>query len=184
MEEILGAEAARSLWGNAAPGNGSGSLDGGGFSASKLDRVLSALEEQYGAAAGRGLAQRIGRGCFRYGLREYGDALGVTSTSFRLLPFPSKLKAFAAALAGMFNDISDECVQVEEGEGKLLWRMQGCPFCEGGQAEEAMCLLPVGLAEEALYWLSGGKMFRVEEIACVARGDPACVVQVDETPLS
>ncbi len=147
-------------------------------------QTLNALEQAYGAQAGRGLAQRIGRACFQYGLREYGDALGITSTSFRLLPFPTKLNTFATALAKLFQSATGHEARFEERDGKLLWHMEHCPFCEDRRAESPVCLLPVGLAEESLYWLSGGKMFSVEEVACIARGDPACVLQVDETPLS
>ncbi len=187
MEEILGAEGVRSLLdcaGLLADGDAGAEFhEAGSFSPAKLGRVLFALEEQCGGPAGRGLAQRIGRACFQYGLREYGHELGVTSTAFRLLPFPTKLKTFAGKLAEMFNGISGDCIQVVEASGKLQWRMERCPFCEGQHAEHGICALPAGFAEEALYWLSGGKMFSVEEIACIARGDPACVLQVDETPL-
>ena len=189
MEEILGREGMRSLLECAGLEAGSGDATGGEFnerelfSASRLGRALVALEEQCGGPAGRGLAQRIGRACFQHGLREYGDALGVTSMSFRLLPFPTKLKTFAGKLAEMFTIMSGDHIEVVQADGKLQWRMAPCPFCGGQRAEQAICSLPAGLAEEALYWLSGGKMFNVEEVACIARGDPACIVQVDETPL-
>lgn len=191
MEEILGADGLRSLVEAALPGEridgdrtGCEFTEDGRFSISRLGQLFSALEQQYGEDAGRGTAQRIGRACFPYGLREYGDELGVTTTSFRLLPFPTKLQAFAGALVEMFTRMSDHGVRVEERDGKLSWHMEPCPFCQGRHAEHSLCLLPVGLAEEALYWLSGGKMFRVEEVACIARGDAACIVQADETPLS
>jgi len=38
--------------------------------------------------------------------------------------------------------------------------------------------------QEALYWLSGGKVFNVEETACIAKGDPACTIVIDRIPLS
>ncbi len=147
-------------------------------------QTLDALEQVYGAQAGRGLAQRIGRACLPYGVREYGEALGITSTSFRLLPFPTKLNTFAAALAKLFKSTTGDEPRFEERDGKLLWHMEHCPFCGERRAESPICLLPVGLAEESLYWLSGGKMFIAEEVACIARGDRACILQVDETPLS
>ncbi len=190
IEEILGADELRSLLESAGLGAetkgksaGEEFIEGGRFSTARLHDVLAALEQKYGGPAGRGLSLRIGRACFAYGLREYGDVLGVTSTSFRLLPFPSKVKTFAASLAEMFNSFAAGCVHVEEGDGKLRWHMENCPFCRGQRAEQGICSLPAGLAEEALYWLSGGKMFNVEEIACIARGDSTCVVQVDEMPL-
>ncbi len=190
MEEILGTDELHSLLESAGldtdiNGNSAGGefVEGERFSTAKLRDVFAALEQKYSGPGGRGLALRIGRACFAYGLSEYGDVLGLTTTSFRLLPFPSKLKTFAGSLADMFNSFAAGCVHVEEGEGKLRWHMENCPFCRGQHVEQGICSLPAGLAEEALYWLSGGKMFSVEEIACIARGDPACVVQVEETPL-
>jgi predicted hydrocarbon binding protein len=40
------------------------------------------------------------------------------------------------------------------------------------------------LAQESLYWLSGGKIFHVEETACIAQGDPRCTLKIDLVPLS
>ena len=201
MEEVLGGEGLRSILQAAQVldgGMGTGDVDGashpdsmgaefvenGRFSSARLNSVFRALEQQYGLQAGRGLAVRLGRACFQYGLREFGESLGLTATSFRLLPFPVKLNKFAGALAGLFAGSAGQPVHVEKQAGKLLWRMAPCPFCGEGASQDASCLLPVGLAEESLYWLSGGKIFSVEEIACIARGDPACTLQVDETPLS
>ena len=187
MEEILGAEGLRSLLECAGlvPGETTGAefMEDGQFASSKLERALAALEQLYGGPGGRGVSLRIGRACFGYGLREYGDALGVTSTSFRLLPFPKKVRTFASALREMFDSMSNGCVRVEEEDGKVRWIMEKCPFCHGQHADQGICTLPAGLAEEALYWLSGGKMFQVQEAACMAQGDPACILQVDETPL-
>ncbi len=204
MEEVLGGDGVRSvLTAAGVPVVGVGNLvqrpaavDGSAagarpteteschFPPSELSHILATLEQLYGVPAGRGLALRIGRASFQYGLRELGGTLGLTATSFRLLPLPVKLKAFAAALAGLFNAPGDERVRFARQDGKLLWHIQRCPLCSGRHADGQVCQFSVGLAEESLYWLSGGKMFSVEETACIAQGAPACIVQVDETPLS
>jgi predicted hydrocarbon binding protein len=44
--------------------------------------------------------------------------------------------------------------------------------------------MAVGLLQESLYWLSGGKIFNVEETHCIARGDKACTIVIDRTPIS
>jgi predicted hydrocarbon binding protein len=41
----------------------------------------------------------------------------------------------------------------------------------------------VGILQEALYWVSSGKSFQVEEITCIAQGDPKCTIAVDKQPL-
>jgi len=147
-------------------------------------RYLEGLERLYGSQPGRGIARRIGRACFPYGLREFGDTLGLTGTSFRLLPLPAKLKTFAGALTGLLHAHTDQRVTVEEGDGKLLWHVERCTLCLKRHTSEPTCDLAVGLAEEALYWLSSGKIFQVEEIACIARGDLRCTLRIDEAPIS
>jgi predicted hydrocarbon binding protein len=83
----------------------------------------------------------------------------------------------------MQETVGQELV-MEESDGKLLWHMGGCPLCHERHTDEPACQLAVGLAEESLYWLSGGKMFQVEESTCIARGDSRCTLQVDLAPLS
>ena len=44
--------------------------------------------------------------------------------------------------------------------------------CAGSdKAYDPVCHLAVGLLQEALYWVSGGKVFNVEEKTCIAAGD-------------
>ncbi len=141
------------------------------------------LEQFYGPQGGRGTALRVGRACFQYGLREYGSMLGITEMAFRLLPFSTKLHTGAKSFADLFNNHTDQHVRLEEKDGKLFWHIERCPLCWERKATEPVCHLAVGLLQEALYWLSGGKIFNVEEIACIARGDPACTIVIDPTPL-
>jgi predicted hydrocarbon binding protein len=41
----------------------------------------------------------------------------------------------------------------------------------------------VGLLQEALYWVSGGKFYYVEEEDCIAMGDAACVIIIDKVAI-
>jgi predicted hydrocarbon binding protein len=45
-----------------------------------------------------------------------------------------------------------------------------------------VCYLAVGALQEALYWISSGKFFGVEEILCAAKGDPTCSIRVGKEP--
>ena len=145
--------------------------------------LQSMLEQEYGPRGGRGLALRIGRACFKYGLKEYGSMLGLTEMAFRLLSLPVKLHIGTKTFADLFNKQTDQIVRIEAAEGKLIWRIERCPLCWERHAGEAICHLAVGLLQESLYWLSGGKVFDVEETACIAQGDTACTIVIDQTPL-
>ena len=153
------------------------------FSFETISALQETLEQAYGSRGGRGLAQRVGRVCFKYGLREFGTDMGLAETAFRLLPMRSKLRTAGHALAGLFNQHTDQRVRFDETDGKLLWQIERCPLCWGRHADDAVCHLAVGLLQESLYWLSSGKMFRVEETQCAARGDSACVIEIHSTPL-
>jgi len=146
--------------------------------------LQSALEQKFGPRGGRGLALRAGRATFKYGIKEYGSMLGLTEMAFRLLPLSTKLHTGAKTFADLFNKHTDQKVRVEEAENKILWHIERCPLCWERQSSEPVCHLAVGLLQEALYWLSGGKVFNVEETACIARGDKACTITIDTIPLS
>ena len=154
------------------------------FPFTSVNRLIESLEQAFGPQGGRGTALRVGRACFQYGLREYGTLLGVTEPAFRLLPFPTRLHAGAQSFAGLFNNHTDQRVRVEVKEGKLFWSIERCPLCWQRRAKGPICHLAVGLLQESLYWLSGGKIFDVEEISCIAHGDPACTFIINQTPIS
>ena len=153
------------------------------FPFSMVSNLTEVLEQVYGPHGGRGLALRVGRACFNYGIRQYGKQLGLTEMAFRLLPLPTKLQSGAKAFAGLFNTCTDQQVQIEEEDGKLLWHIERCPLCWERRTQEPVCHLAVGLLQEALYWLSGGKVFHVEEKACIAAGDKTCTIVIDQTPM-
>lgn len=154
------------------------------FSFEKVSLLLGTLEQAYGPRGGRGLALRTGRASFKYGLKEYGSMLGLTEVAFRLLPLSTKLRVGARSFAELFNKHTDQRVRVEETDNTIFWHIERCPLCWERKEDEPICHLAVGLLQEALYWLSGGKVFNVEETACIARGDSNCTILVYKTPLS
>lgn len=149
-----------------------------------VSQIHQALEQQFGPRGGRGLALRAGRASFKYGLKEYGSLMGITEMAFRLLPLQTKLRVGAKSFADLFNKHTDQIVRLEETDEKIFWHIERCPLCWGRTADEPICHLAVGLLQEALYWVSGGKVFNVEEIACIAQGASACTIEIDKIPLS
>jgi len=143
-----------------------------------------ALEDFYGPHGGRGVALRVGRACFLHGLREFGPAQGFTDLAFRLLPVQTRFNSGARALAEIFNLYSDQRVRLEDKGRVLLWQIERCPLCWGRKTDAPACQMAVGLLQESLYWMSGGKFYRVEETGCIACGDSACTILIDKTPMS
>ena len=153
------------------------------FSFSTLSTLTDTLERMYGPHGGRGIALQVGRACFNNGVRQFGVQTGITEKTFRLLPLRGKVSVGAKALAELFNTFTDQKVRVEEENGKLFWHIERCPLCWERHAQNPVCHLAVGLLQEALYWLSGGKVFNVEEVTCIATGDEMCTIVIDQLPI-
>ncbi len=152
------------------------------FSFSELSSMQAAMENLYGSLCGQGLALRSGRAAFKYGLREFRDLLCTTDLSFRMLPLEERLKSGALFLAKVFNDHSGQHIQVHEQAGSFIWVIEHCPVCAGRHASSPTCHMVVGMLQEALYWVSGGRHFHVEETQCIAAGDQACSFLFEKKP--
>lgn len=149
-----------------------------------ISLIQSALELGYGPHGGRGLALRAGRVFFSHGLRAYGPGLGFHAAAFRFQPPELKLTSVLNTLAGFFNQHTDQKVTLEESEQAIFWRIEQCPWCWGRRGFEPLCQFAVGMVQEALYWVSGGRFYNVGEETCIAQGDPACLVVIDRAPLA
>ncbi len=188
MEDVLGREELNSILRIASLTNFIGHYPAARsdrtFPFGAISRLLETLEQAFGPQGGRGTALKVGRACFQYGLCEYGAVLGITEPAFRLLPFPTRLRAGAQSFAGLFNNHTDQRVRLEEKAGNLFWSIERCPLCWQRQTNGPACYLAVGLLQESLYWLSGGKIFGIEETTCVATGGNACTFIINQTPIS
>jgi len=153
------------------------------FSFDELGRLLQALDEMYGPRSGRGLARRAGRACFRLGIKDFGPVLGIADLAFRVLPLGLKLKVGFEVLAETFNRFTDHRVRLGEDDQYFHWMMERCGVCWGRSSEAPCCHLAVGILEEGLYWVSGGKTFYVEEVSCIATGDRTCNILISKRPL-
>lgn len=109
--------------------------------------------------------------------------LGFTDLAFRLSPLEKKLQAGAGIFADIFNQFSDQQVRVEDSAEQIIWHIDRCPVCWNRRADSPVCHLAVGIIQESLYWVSGGKVFNVEEISCTAKGDPTCSILIEKQAL-
>jgi len=153
------------------------------FSFDELGQLLQALDEMYGPRGGRGLARRAGQACFKFGVTDFGPMLGVADVIFRVLPLGMKLKVGFEILAQTLNKFTDQQVRLEEDEQYFHWVMDRCGTCWGRKSDSPCCHIAVGILEEGLYWISGGKSFYVEEVSCIAAGEPTCTILIGKRPL-
>ncbi len=149
----------------------------------EIGALMRSLDEMYGPRGGRGLALRAGRAAFKYGIKEFGPVLGIADLAFRLLPLNMKLKVGADVFAETFNKFSDQVVRITDEEERIVWQNVRCPMCWERRSEAPCCHLAIGILQEALYWVSGGKHFDVNQTTCHASGDEVCTFIIDKKPM-
>jgi predicted hydrocarbon binding protein len=153
------------------------------FSFDEFSAIEQALEDMYGPRGGKGLALRQGRAAFKYALREFGAVLGLADLAFRLLPLGMKMKVGLNAIAETFNKFTDHKVHIEEETDRFIWVIERCAVCWNRKSDVPCCYAAVGILQEGHHWVSGGKNFHIEEITCIAMGDPTCNIVIDKKPL-
>ena len=187
MEDVMGPNGVNAILNLARLQDRIGSLPPNNFDFEypfdELGRLMQALEEMYGPRSGRNLAMRVGRSCFRLGIEDLGAVLGVADLAFRVLPLKVKVKVGFEVLIQMFEKFSDLVVRLDEGEDYFHWITERCSVCWGRSCTSPCCNLTVGILEEGLYWVSGGRNFYVEETSCIARGDSTCTILIGKQPL-
>jgi hypothetical protein len=154
-----------------------------GFDFTYIAALHEALETIYGARGGRGLEQRAGRTLFSGGLRNFGALSGAGDLAFKVLPLQTKLKVGMPAIAKVFNALTDQVSKVEEYEDHYIYTLERCSMCWGRKSDKPVCHTAVGIIQEALKWVSGGREFRIEMRACIACGDEIGKLKVYKEPV-
>jgi len=188
MEEVMGTNGIKAvlnlakapeLIGNYPPNNLAREFDFADFGA-----IGSAIEEMYGPRGGRGLALRAGRASFAQGLSEFGSVIGASELAFKVIPLNTKVKVGLKAMAETFSKFSDQTTDVQEADDHFVYTIKNCPVCWGRKSDRNICYGAVGILQEGLRWVSGGKDFRVEEIECYAIGHENCMFHIFKEPLN
>lgn len=157
------------------------------FNFDELSQLLRALETMYGPGGSRNLSLRMGQAVFRNGLKELGVALGVADLAFRLLPLSLKLRLGLESITTVLNEYSDAEASLEETDTDFTLTTARCAICWQRQAARPIGFMMVGTLQESLYWVSGGRSYAVEEISCIATGQPISQYRItkralDDTP--
>ena len=154
------------------------------FDFADVSAINQTLEEIYGPRGGRGLALRAGRATFADSLKNFGALAGAGDLAFKILPLNIKMRIGVPSMARIFTQVSDQHSTSKEFNDKYVYTIHRCPVCwDRHDLDKPVCFLAVGLLQEGLRWLSGGKEFRVNESKCVSMGDEVCEFIIQKTPV-
>ncbi len=153
------------------------------FDFADFTALNKAIEEMYGPRGGRGLALRAGRAAFSEGLSKFGATAGVADLAFKVLPLGTKVKVGLRAMAETFDKGSDQKTGTDEADDYFIYNIYQCPICWKRESDRPVCFAAIGILQEGLRWVSGGKNFRVEAVKCKAQGDENGQFQIYKEPL-
>ncbi len=154
-----------------------------GLTFEETARLFEAVEGIYGIRGGQRLAHQTGQMAFKYGVQDFRGVLGIADFVFRVLPLAFRMRIALEVQAEIFNRYSDQHILLGENQESFFWVMDRCGICWGRRSQQPTCSFLVGLLDESLYWVSNGRRFKVEEVACVAVGAEACVIAVQKVSL-
>lgn len=143
-----------------------------------------ALETIYGARGGRGLEQRAGRALFSDGLRTFGALAGVGDLAFKVLPLATKLKIGLPVVARIFSSLTDQISNAYEHDDHYIYTIERCSMCWERTTDKPVCHTAVGILQEALKWVSGGKEFKIEMRSCIGCGDKQGELKIYKEPIT
>jgi len=126
------------------------------------DQICMAGESIYGLRGCQGLTLRTGRIFFKELLRLHGDEIGIGDIPLRMLPKPKRIRTGIAKLAESFSPLVNFYWQIEEDE--RFWSIHMSNQSTQNESSEhppAMLFLGIGMLQEFLAWVSGGKVYPI-----------------------
>jgi predicted hydrocarbon binding protein len=152
----------------------------GGVAFAQVSDLLAAVDEMYGPRGGHMLTLRAGRACFKYSIQDFGGLVGLGDLVFRLLPINLRARLALEVVAEIFNRYSDQALNLYQEDDAYFLVIERCGVCWERTTAYPACALIEGLLQEGLYWISGGRLFDIEEVACRALGDATCTFRVEK----
>jgi len=155
------------------------------FDFSYVSSIVFSLEEMYGFHYAQEIALQVGKAAFGDCLKNFGVLTGVQDLAFKVLPLQLKIRTGLPAAVKLINQLSDQVTTISENEFEYVMTVHQCPVCWGREdVNNPVCQLSVGLLQESLKWVSGGREFNVFESKCKAAGDVNCEFLIQKEPLS
>ena len=154
-----------------------------GFDFAYFAAINEAVEQLYGPRGARGLLVHAGRAGFTVGFAEFGGIMGASELAFKAISLEPKIKVGLRAVAETFSKFSDQPTTVEETDDYFVYTIQRCPVCWERHSDRPVCYIVLGVLDECMRWISGGKSFFIEEATCIAMGTDACIFHIHKQPI-
>ena len=144
--------------------------------------LLNAIVGMYGEIPTRGLFRRWGATFGEAAVKRRSSA-ALLRPMLSLLPLQRRVRTVLNALMNEADAARGEPLHtLADRRDQYILTFHDCLYCAGMHPAEPICYAIVGTIESALKW-GTGRDFAVREVKCSARGDAACVFEIDKEPL-
>jgi predicted hydrocarbon binding protein len=124
---------------------------------------------------------RIGRATFRFGLKDQPAILGLAGVVLKALPEHTRMKLILEKMASAATDRINQPSHLREEADAFYYIQDECPCRWRPKHDKPCCYVSVGAIMEAMAWCTG-KVYKVEEVACIANGATNCVYRIPKEP--
>ncbi|RME73648.1 MAG: hypothetical protein D6784_11640, partial [Chloroflexi bacterium] len=149
---------------------------------SEYGALQQAVEDFYGPRGARAMLLKIGRATFRYGLKDQPAILGLAGVALKALPEKNRMKFILDRMAKAASENIKQPSYVVEEEDAFYYIQDVCPCHWRPPHKKPCCFVSVGALTEAMAWTTG-KIFKVEEVACISTGAANCVYRIPKQPV-
>ena len=144
--------------------------------------LLNAVFNMYGEVSTRGLFRRWGATFGEAAVKRRPSA-ALLRPLLSLLPLQRRVRTILDAVVNEANAARGEALHtLADRRDQYILTFNDCLYCVGVHPAEPICYSIVGTLEAVLKW-GTGRDFAVREVKCSARGDAACVFEIDKQPL-
>jgi predicted hydrocarbon binding protein len=158
----------------------------------QYSKLLAQLYDLFGAKGARPILLRGGRLGAAEIRRQRPAQFAVLGTALKLLPVAKRMQIVLDKLAEQGEELYGTPHLLQEEENAFILEMPDCPHCaeiarsageghlhEKNPITQPVCYIPVAAVAEMVEWATG-QTHLVEEVACIARGDPACRLRISK----
>jgi predicted hydrocarbon binding protein len=150
----------------------------GGHRLVYMSQINRALFDVYGKRGARAILMRTGKSRAQDGIAENGMVANATKIAAKFLPRRTKVKLTLDTAAKEYSEQLGTHVKIEEDGEFFYWTDPQCGNCIDWQNDQPVCYTTVGFIHGLVAWILEDDNFKVEEIACRAKGDAACKYRI------
>lgn len=152
----------------------------------QYSKLLADIYGVFGARGARPIFLRGGRLGAAELRRQRPAQFVVAGTALKLLPSAKRMQIVLDKLAEQGAEMYGASYHLYEEADAFYLEITRCPYCaeiarrskdQNKPVSKPVCHIPVAIIEEMMEWVTSQKHL-VEEVACIAVGDPACRFRV------